>query len=246
MKKLSIFLLLVALWAFAVSAQAQETAVSLRLTRDFGFGMGSNIQGTFSYRVEGPDDLARVVFLLDGETIGEDSEAPFRLQFRTENYALGVHTMSAVGYTSDGRQLQSNSIQRQFVSGSDSTKVTVWLIIPIILLAVGGRLFSSWITNRGRKETNQPAISGPFGGTLCPKCGRPFAMHIWGLNVVTGKYDRCPHCGKWSVVRRVSPDMLQSAAEAFAESAEETAVPSTPANDEDALRKQLDDSRFDD
>jgi hypothetical protein len=70
-------------------------------------------------------------------------------------------------------------------------------------------------------------------------------MHIWGLNVVTGKYDRCPHCGKWSLVRRAHPDVLQSAAEAFAEADAATAVsPPTP-NDEDALRKQLDDSRFD-
>ncbi|MCP4426230.1 MAG: hypothetical protein GY803_17200, partial [Chloroflexi bacterium] len=115
-----VFLLLI----FANSAWAQEetNALSLRLRRDFGFGMGANIQGTFSYRVSGFDDLERVVFLLDGEEIGADDEAPFRLQFRTENYALGMHTMSARGYASDGRILQSNIIQRQFVAGSDSTK----------------------------------------------------------------------------------------------------------------------------
>ncbi len=238
---ISLFLLLL----FVSRAWAQEGAdiISLRLSRDFGFGMGANIQGTFSYRVSGPDNLVRVVFLLDGEEIGEDAEAPFRLQFRTETYALGVHTMSAEGYTNDGRTLQSNVIQRQFVSGSESTKVALWLIVPILLIAVGGRFLTSWIAGRNRANQDQPAIVGPFGGTLCPKCGRPFAMHIWGLNIGLGKYDRCPHCGKWSVVRRVHPDALYDAAQAFQDDEPETAVPTL--TEEERLRKQLDDSRFD-
>ncbi|MCP4424017.1 MAG: hypothetical protein GY803_05970, partial [Chloroflexi bacterium] len=165
----------------------------------------------------------------------------FRLQFRTENYALGMHTMSARGYASDGRILQSNIIQRQFVAGSDSTKA--WIIIPIIILAVGGRMLTSWIADRNRTGKGPPLISGPFGGTICPKCDRPFAMHVWGLNVVMGKYDRCPHCGQWSLVRRVSPDALQNAAAAFADD-EETAV-SPPPSDDNSFRQQLDDSRFD-
>jgi DNA-directed RNA polymerase subunit RPC12/RpoP len=236
-------LLLLVLVANLAMAQDEDDGLSLRLNRDFGFGMGANIQGTFSYRVSGPDDLARVVFLLDGEVIGEDTEAPFRLQFRTESYALGVHTMSAVGYASDGRTLQSNSIQRQFVAGSESTKVALWLIIPLVVIAIGGRFLTSWIAGRNRSNKDQPAIVGPFGGTLCPKCGRPFAMHIWGLNIGLGKYDRCPHCGKWSVVRRVHPDALYSAAEAFKDNEPEAAESSL--TEEERLRKQLDDSRFD-
>ncbi len=215
----------------------------LRLSRDFGFGMGANIQGTFSYRVTGPDNLERVIFLLDGEKIGEDTEAPFRLQFRTETYSLGVHTMSAEGETSDGRTLTSNTIQRQFVSGSDSTKASLWIIIPVLVLSIGGGAISAWIANRNRSDKDQPAVTGPFGGTICPKCGRPFAMHIWGPNIAIGKFDRCPHCGKWSVVRRVPPDALYSAAEALKEEPPESAAPAL--SEEERLRQQLDDSRFD-
>jgi hypothetical protein len=229
----------------AVPVWAQEAPeLSLSLAKDFGFNLGSSIQGTFSYRVSGPDDLARVVFLMDGESIGEDNEAPFRLQFKTDNFTLGVHAMSVVGYTVDGRTLQSNTIQRQFISGSDSNRTLYWVIIPIIVLALGGRLLSSRIANRGSKQTGQPAVNGPFGGTLCPKCGRPFAMHIWGFNVVMGKYDRCPHCGKWSLVRRVHPDILAGAVEAFAEDKEQEATP--PADDPQSLSKRLDESRFED
>lgn len=184
----------------------------------------------------------RVVFLMDGENIGEDEEAPFRWQFKTDSFPLGTHTMSTVGYTVDGRTLQSNTLQRQFTSSSESNRLLYWVIIPIIVLALGGRLLSSRVANRGSQQTGQPAVSGPFGGTLCPKCGRPFAMHIWGFNVVVGKYDRCPHCGKWSLVRRVHPDILAGAVEAFADDEEEG--PST--NAPDSFTKQLDDSRFDD
>ncbi len=225
----------------AIPASAQE-ALTLRLRRDFGFGLGSNVQGTFSFRVSGPDNLERVEFLIDGDIIGADDMAPFRLQFRTESYSLGIHTLSAVGYTGDGRILNSNTIQRQFVSGSSANRVALWIIIPILVLALGGRAVSSWIANRGRAHEDKLAVTGPFGGTLCPKCSHPFAMHIWGINVGLGKYDRCPHCGKWSLVRRVPSDVLHSASVALAKDVGENA-PTT--NDGDSFRQQLDDSRFD-
>jgi hypothetical protein len=69
-------------------------------------------------------------------------------------------------------------------------------------------------------------------------------MHIWGFNVVVGKYDRCPHCGKWSLVRRVHPDILAGAVEAFAGDKEQEVTPS--ADDPQSLSKRLDESRFDD
>jgi DNA-directed RNA polymerase subunit RPC12/RpoP len=227
------------------AASAQEAPdLSLSLIRNFGSSLGDSIQGTFTYRVSGPADLVQVTFLLDGERIGEDDEAPFRWRFNTDNFPLGTHTMSAMGVTVDGRTLQSNTLQRQFISGSESNRLLYWVIIPIIVLALGGRLLSSRITNRDVGQKDQPAVNGPFGGTLCPKCGRPFAMHIWGFNVAVGKYDRCPHCGKWSLVRRVHPDILAGAVEAFADDEKQDTSP--PSDDPQSLSKRLDESRFDD
>ncbi|MCB9419500.1 MAG: hypothetical protein H6667_06840 [Ardenticatenaceae bacterium] len=246
MKKSLLLIIVLSCLLLPAAVGAQESPeLRLSLLKDFGSALGGSIQGTFSYRVSGPDDLSRVEFLMDGESIGEDSEAPFRWQFKTDNFSLGTHTMSAVGYTVDGRTLQSNTIQRQFISSNESNKMLFWVVIPIIVLAIAGRFIVNWIANRGSKQTGQPASSGPFGGTICPKCGRPFAMHIWGLNVVAGKYDRCPHCGKWSVVRRVSPDALRSAAEALSTENEDSGTP-PPADDSQSLSKQLDESRFDD
>jgi hypothetical protein len=63
------------------------------------------------------------------------------------------------------------------------------------------------------------------------------------LNVVAGKYDRCPHCGKWSLVRRVDPRLLRKAAEAFTAGQEQE--PNAPLDVSQSFSKQLDESRFD-
>jgi len=227
----------------------EDTSLTLKLNRDFGYGLGNQMQGRFSYRVSGPDDLERVVFLLDGESIGEDNEAPFRLQFQTDDYALGPHAMSAVGYTSSGIELHSNVIDRKFVSGSNVNNTELWIIIPVVVLAIGGRIIASRIANRGRHKTGKQALSGVYGGTICPNCNRPYAIHFWSLRLVTTHFDRCPHCGKWKMVHRVPFELLEAAAEA-AEAADATAEannpPPSPTNPEEKFRNQLDDSRFDD
>ena len=242
-------LLLLGIVVGVATAVAQsDSELELGLSRDFGTGIGSNIQGTFSFRVSGPDNLASVTFYIDDQIVGEDSEAPFRLQFQTDDYPLGVHTLRATGLTQDGRELSSNSLSRNFISGSSAGRTTLYIVIPIIVLAIGGRLLSSWIANRGRKSNSMSDINvhGPFGGTICPKCNKPFARHVWGLNLVVGKYDRCPHCGKWSLVRAMHPDVLDAAVAAMQQA--ETAQNQTQADDaddEDRWRKRLDDSKFD-
>lgn len=246
---LVIFLLGIMVGVGTAVAQS-DNELDLGLSRDFGTGIGSNIQGTFSFRVSGPDNLTTVTFYIDDQIVGEDSEAPFRLQFKTDDYPLGVHTLHATGVTQDSRELISNSLTRNFISGGTAGRTTLYIVIPIIIIAIGGRLLSSWITNRGRKNQGQAKINvhgGLFvGGTICPKCNKPFARHIWGFNVIGGKYDRCPHCGKWSIVRALPPDVLDTAVEAMqqAEASQNQAKPEVR-DDEDRLRKRLDDSKFD-
>ena len=71
-----------------ISAQSEE--LTLSLTRDFGSGgFNSDIQGTFTVKAGGPANLERVQFFLDEVLLGEDSEAPFAIQFVTDNYPTG-------------------------------------------------------------------------------------------------------------------------------------------------------------
>ncbi len=237
----------------AFPALAQEGApLTLSLSRDFGYSSGAGqIQGAFSMKVSGPDDLARVVFLIDGQPIGEDSQAPFSLQFSTSSYPLGTHTLSAVGYTVDGRELQTNSYAREFVPAEEGMKAAGKIAIPILGVTLAIMLLSIGLPvlmGRGKTAHLPPGAKrnyGPLGGAICPKCSRPFAVHLFGLNLVVGKLDRCPYCGRWSLVRRSPLEVLRLAEAAELEAAgSEGLAPAV--SEENRLRKELDDSRFHD
>lgn len=254
MKK-RLFLTLITLLIFGIASRVQAQSgndLTLSLSRDFGYSSGTGkIQGTFSMKIKGPENLARVDFLIDGKPIGQVAQPPFNLQFKTGDFSLGVHTISAVGFTSSGQELHSNQVKAEFVSASQGWQAAMKIAIPIVgvaLLAVLLSFVGPLLLNRGKKS-NVPLGSqqnyGIFGGTICPKCGRPFSVHVWGVNLMVGKLDRCPHCGKWSIVRRYPISALREAEAAELEDAKDRGqVPSL--SEEEKLRKELDDSRFGD
>jgi len=243
----SILLTLLLLSCFAIfrseaRAYIQEsTPLELRLKRKLGFGMGGQIQGTFSLNVNGPDNLERVEFYIDDSPVSEDTTSPFGTSFNTSDYDRGVHTLMAIGYTSDGRELRSNRITREFAS----IQSVALIVGGIIVLIVGFRLASHYLTrNKGASSTTD---FGFLGGTVCPNCGRPFGIHWWSLRLGFGRFDRCPHCGKWKMVSRTSAENLEQAAALDLESEPPTSSTSERQTDEDELlRRQLDDSRFSD
>lgn len=240
MKK-KIWLLTGLIWlGITAVALAQETEFTLRLSRDFGLGLGTRIEGTFSYRVSAPDTVVRVVFLMDGEPLAEDTEPPFRHQFRTADFAPGLHTLSAVGYTTDGQTLTSNSITREFLSPEASRRVNVLIFAPIILILLASFLIPALLM---RRSGGDPLFTGPAGSAICAQCNKPFAMHLWAPNIVVGKYDRCPHCGKWSVARRAHPDVVRAAVAAL-EAQQQEQAGASPVTEANALRKRLEESRF--
>ena len=232
-----------------------ETELQLKLRRDFGYGgPDRDIQGNFSMSVSGPENLIRVEYYIDGDPIGESVDSTsFRFKFKTDDFSLGVHKLRAVGYTSNGRVLDSNEITRNFVSAQEGYSTVIKIVAILLGLLIGVSLLSYAFTillGRNKKssvELGAPRSYGPLGGTICPKCGKPFSRHIWGLNIGMGKFDRCPHCNKWSITNRVSPTQLRAAELAElgdAKTDSEVEVPET--SKEERLRKELEDSRFDD
>lgn len=224
-----------------LSVHAQEPELTLSLRRDWGYGgFGGDIQGTFTFRVEGPDDLVSVDFFIDEQRVGTATEPPWRYQFQTDNYDLGVHKLYAVGHTASGEELNSNVLTREFVSARQGWQTALKIVVPIVGLSLLFGLVSFIIDRRRGKTRGSYGLSG---GAVCPKCGYPFARHGWAPNLGLSKYDRCPHCGKWSMVRRASAAELAAAERLYFGEEEETgAVPDTA--NEDDLRKRLDDSRF--
>ena len=208
---------LLAAFFFAMSvvlfpAAAQAPELHLRLSRDWGYGgFGGDIQGTFSFHADGPENLTAVAFYIDDTLVGKVEQPPWKLRFVTDAYPLGRHMLYAIGYTSDGQTLRSNELVQNFVPASESTTFLIKVAAPLILLGLGIPLLLFWL-DRKRNPGKYTGNYGLLGGAVCPKCGCPFPLHGWAPNLVGTKFDRCPHCGKWSVVGRASHEELKAAA----------------------------------
>ncbi len=256
MKKLPFIFITVAfllgLTAAGVAAQTSNQ-LQLGMSRDFGYGgFGGDIQGLFTLKINNPPaNLSKVEFFIDTTLIGDDTQAPFNLQFNTDSYALGAHKLSAIGYLADGTQINSNVIQAQFVPASAATGTVLKIILPLVgllvviaVVAIGLPL----ILNKG-KLANLPLGTqrkyGIGGGAICPKCGRPFPLRLWFINLGTSKIDRCPYCGRFGFVRPRSLAELRAAEQAELAQAQ----PGTPVVGEteaEKMKKDLDDSRYQD
>lgn len=256
MKRISIYNLLCALLVLLATffpfsqAQAQTDQLKIGLKRDFGYNSGAGqIQGTFTISASGPENIARVIFYIDNTQIGEANTSPFSLQFVTDNYPLGVHTMHATGYTTDNQELASNKIQAEFVPADEGLKAAGKIAVPILGLTLAIAALSVLfpvLSGRGKKERlalGSPRNYGVLGGAICPKCKRPFALHFFGLNLLTRKLDRCPYCGKWSAVKPLPLDILRQAEKEELASAREGEL-IVEESEEEKLRKELDDSRY--
>lgn len=230
--------------ALAGIAAAQDSELTLYVRRNFGYGGGSQIQGNFRCEIDGPKDLTSVTYYVDDQVLATTTEAPFTVNFETDSYPHGVHELKATAVTADGRTLTSNTRKFEFVAAEVGWQVAGQMGGTILLVAGGAMVLvlglQTWLVSRDRKAGGKGY--GLLGAAVCPKCGKPFGMHIWGLNALSGKYDRCDHCGKWSVVRRASPAELAAAEAADAPTA---SIPAAEAEKE-RERRQLDDTRYSD
>jgi hypothetical protein len=198
-------------------------------------------------RASGPDNLERVEFLIDGEVVEVVSETPFRYRFHTDDFAPGVHKLSALGYTSEGRELSSVTFSYQFLSAEEARSATMNLVVPILIL-VGGvslvAIIGPALLGR-RKGTFRVGEYGASGGAICPRCAFPYSRHLFSPNLVVGKLERCPHCGKWAIVGRATSTELEAAEARLLEDHEIGRRP-IERGDEQDLRRQLEESRFED
>lgn len=229
-------------WAWlGGAASAQDDALTLYVRRNFGYGGGDQIQGNFRLEVDGPTDLVAVTYLIDGQTLATSREAPFRVDFETDSYPHGWHELSAVGERGDGSTLTANTRRFEFVSAEVGWQAAGRIgglalggVAVVMLIVIGLQVILA-----SRDRASGRVVYGLMGGAVCPRCGRPFAIHWWSLNGVGTRFDRCDHCGKWSNVRRASPAALE-AAEAALAPASQTPIASAA----DRLERQLDETRY--
>ena len=91
-----------------------EPSLSISLYKNNGYGMGNDINGQFTVNTEVSADVEYVEFYLDNQLQLNDTAAPFNWPFDTNNYTLGLHTISVVAYDAAGEQATAER-QRNFV-----------------------------------------------------------------------------------------------------------------------------------
>ena len=124
------------------------------------------------------------------------------------------------------------------------------ILAGIVVLVIFALRIIPLFFSRSKVRTNVPlGVSrnyGIAGGTICPKCHRPFPLSLWGINVGLGtKLARCEFCGKWSLVRRRSQAELQ-AAEAAELAEAQPASPVSGQSETEKTKDRLDETRFTD
>lgn len=249
---LTILIALLLLAGLAAAAQAQESEYRLNLRRDFGYGAGSQIRGNFTVEVIGPAGIQTATFLMDGKVMQEVTSPPFKHSFKTQTYANGWHELSAVVKTVEGKTHTTPVRRLEFVGAEQESQAITNILLPllgVILAATLVGLVSQFVIGRGKPRTalppGAPRRYGLKGGAICPHCDRPFGVHIWSLNLLAGVYDRCDHCGKWSLVRRASPEMLRTAELAeVARARQDSSAPAPAKSEDEKLREMLDDSKY--
>jgi hypothetical protein len=231
------------LFTGVVSAQEEESELDISMIRNFGYGgFSRDIQGTFTIRVSGPDDLVEVQFYLDDTLMGTDNEARFALQFQTDNYDEGWHDIYAVGILADGTELRSESLRYEFIPEQDMMGTLLPILGVVLAVSLIGVLGPVLM---GRKKgVGTIGEYGAAGGAVCGRCGFPFSRGVLSPNLVVGKLERCPHCGKLAIVRRAFPAELEAAEARYHEAQQEQGT--VEVDEQDSLRRSLEDSRFDD
>jgi len=216
--------LTICLGLFFTAAQvgyAQDTTYTVHVRRDFGYGMGSDIQGTFTIRLLGDEEIVdSAAFFIDEVVLYRTDEAPFSYQFSTQEFESGMHRLYAEVLLNNGNTIRTNVVQYNFLNQKEAGRqirdVLIWIGGAILGAVAIVALVQSLLISKDGKGTHQPGTPrnyGILGGTICRKCGRPFPRHIWGINLVVGRLDRCDNCGKWVMTTRATPKALQLAEE---------------------------------
>lgn len=245
MKKTQIWTLLLLVLSLAfifLPAQAQdEPAWKLRLRRDWGYGAGPDIQGNMTLYLDGDlSTVKAVVYYLDDQVMAEMTEEPFRFSFNTDDYQPGTRRLSAEVRDNQGSPTRVGPLIYNFLSAADagSNTITLFVVIGAVTLAAMG---ISWFISSKQKGSEKEA-AGMFGRAVCQQCGKTFPRSIFGMNVVVGKLERCPHCGKWQLTQRASAAQIDLAERQFLT---DVTIDSAGEMIEEKTEKEaLDDSRF--
>jgi hypothetical protein len=237
----------------ATNSAISETATSgyrLNVNRLFGYSSGNQIKGSFQLSVVGVSNISSVDYILDGQVIATVRTAPFQMNFQTETYSFGMHTLSAIITTTDGRNMEVPDRQFEFATSQQEQQSVVEVMVPlgsVILLAAVLGLGVQFLFMRNKKREFVPLGTarnyGIRGGAICPKCQRPTVFHPFAPHFgFRMKFDICENCGKWSPMTVLPLSELRKAEEEEAKSVESGQV--VQKTEEEKLNDILNESKY--
>ena len=238
-------LLLVLFSALPAYAQTDDDyRVSLR--RYFGYGAGSNVRGTMSISLVGDETrVERITFWIDDTEMTTLTQSPFKFQFQTDDYGFGWHNLSAQVTTKSGQTFTTSPIRYNFVTPEEESSGIKNIFLPLGVVIIAALGISALIQLIGKPKTapqpGQPRNYGLLGGTICPKCGHAFPRHIWAMNLMVARLDRCDSCGRFVMTRRATPEQLAAAEASEAAQINQTVQPVIWQGEES---DQLDESKY--
>lgn len=235
--------------ASTLTVNAQDSEFQIRVRKDFGYNMGSSIQGCFTISLVGDEEaIDSVNFYIDDVLVMHLETEPYKYQFQTDEFDSGMHRIYAEIVLNDGSKQMTSYAQYTFLSRNEANRQMKMVLLVIGGVIVGSLLvvvlIQSLVIKKSGKSPHQPGMPrnyGLMGGTICKKCGRPFPRHIWGINLVVGRLDRCDNCGKWSMTVRATPKALRMAEEA---EYEEAAMDEEKFEGEKEKKDLLDETRY--
>lgn len=225
------------------AAQGGEDGFELYLNRNFGYGGFGQIQGRFTLQArEVPEGVVTVSFYGGDRLLGRAAEPPYQLRFHTDQLSPGRQIFRATAVLEGGETLASNPISREVLTADqawDTINRTLGpLLLGLGLLVVVGAAVPLLLS---RNKGFIPGEYGPAGGTVCRGCQLPFSRPFLAPNLLVGKLVRCPHCGKWEVLPRVSREVLERAEIRYRERTAGSDPLQAPAQD---FERKLEDSRY--
>jgi hypothetical protein len=247
---LRIWILLILIACAVTPAFAQTDEYRLAVNKIFGYSSGDQLRGTMNMYVIGPSNIQSVQFMIDGKVIGEAKQAPFQIAFQTGDYAFGTHDLTASIQTTDGRTVTTPVRSFVFATAEQEQSSVINIIGPILGIVVAVMVLgfaAQMLLFRNKFKSMPPGTRrnyGLRGGTICPRCNRPYELHWWTPHLFTLKFDRCDFCGKWAFVSRLSEDRLRAAEQKELESFSGAPTPVTPKSEEEKLREMLDQSKY--
>ena len=127
--------------ALANPVSAQES-LNMSLSRNFGMGFGSYIQGTFTLSGSGPEEVSNLTVYFNDEQVHFVDGNTISWQFVTNDYPEGSTNITLWGIDDDGTTYYASATY-YFIGGVTQTLITAGifaLVVVLIIAKYGSRI----------------------------------------------------------------------------------------------------------